>query len=317
MKQNLFSLMILCGSLMSAQSYSNGNLSTGATTSTSVAAPAGYTWSEIQAANTTYGVAGYSDGTNVFRLSDDFTVPAGESWAISSVEVFAYQTGSTVFPISQMNLVLWNGSPAAGGTVAFGDPTTNIINVAGSSDSKMYRVAASAVGTTRRIWQVKANVAKSLNPGTYWVDYQLKATNSGAVFLPPVTIVGSNGPADANAIQANGGVWAPVLDGGSGVAQAMPFIITYVATTLGTTETRQLDSRVVVYPNPTADSFKLSLPLESKNSKTEVSIYDVTGKKVKSFKMADSYNVSDLQKGMYLIKVNDGQNIKATKLIKN
>lgn len=317
MKQNLFSLMILCGSLMSAQSYSNGNLSTGATTSNSVAAPAGYTWSELQAENTSYGVSGYTDGTNMFRLSDEFTVPAGESWAVSSVEVFAYQTGSTSFPINQMNLLLWNGSPASGGTVVFGDATTNILDLVGSSDSKMYRVAASAVGTTRRIWQVKATVAKSLNPGTYWVDYQVKANNSGAVFFPPVTIVGSNGPADANAIQGNAGTWSPVLDGGSAQPQAMPFIVTYVATSLGTTETRQLDSRVLVYPNPATDSFKLTLPSESKNSNTDVSIYDVTGRKVKSFKMADSYNVSDLQKGVYLIKVNDGQNIKATKLIKN
>lgn len=309
--------MVLCGALMSAQSYSNGNLSTGATTSTSVAAPAGYTWSELQAENSTYGVSGFTDGTNDFRLADDFMVPAGESWAISSVEIFAYQTGSTTFPINQMNLKIWSGSPNAGGTVVFGDTTTNIINVAGSTDSKMYRVAASAVGTTRRIWQIKGNVIKTLNPGTYWLDYQVRATNSGSVFLPPVTIVGSNGPASANALQASAGVWAEIVDGGSFAPQAMPFIITYVATALGTTETRQLDSRVLVYPNPTMDSFKLTLPSESKNTNTEISIFDVTGKKVKSFKLADSYNVSDLQKGVYIIKVNDGQNIKATKLIKN
>ena len=58
------------------------------------------------------------------------------------------------------------------------------------------------------------------------------------------------------------------------------------------------------------------LPSESQQAKTEVSVYDQSGKKVKSFSLADSYNVSDLPKGIYTIKVNDGQNIKATKLIK-
>ena len=40
MKKQLFSLMILCGSIMNAQVYSNGNLSTGATSSNGTAAPA-------------------------------------------------------------------------------------------------------------------------------------------------------------------------------------------------------------------------------------------------------------------------------------
>lgn len=309
--------MILAGSLMNAQTYSGGNLSTGATSSTSVAAPAGYTWSEIQGQNTTFGVAGYIDGTNDFRLADDFTVPAGQTWAISSVEVFAYQTSSTSFPISQMNLKIWNGSPSAGGMVVFGDATTNVMNSAGSVDSKMYRIAASGATTTRRIWQVKGNVATTLNPGTYFIDYQVRATNSGAVFFPAVTIVGSNGPASANALQASKGAWASLIDAGSGTVQAMPFIITYVATALGTTELQQLDSRVLVYPNPTKESFKLTLPSESKNTNTEIHIFDATGKKVKTFKLAESYNVSDLQKGIYILKVNDGTNVKVTKLIKN
>lgn len=313
MKKNLLSLLILCGSLMSAQTYSNGNLSTGATTANATAAPAGYTWSELQNGNSTLGVGGFKGGASDLRLADDFVVPASESWAISSVEVFGYQTGSTAFPIDQMNVRIWNGIPDTG-TVVFGDVTTNILDLAGSVDGLMYRTG-SAPGLTRRIWKFKANVSKVLMPGTYWVDYQVHAKNDSSVFFPAVTIVGSAGPADANAIQYTTS-WGAIADPGSGNTQAMPFIITYVATALGTTETRQLDSRVVVYPNPTVDSFKLTLPSESKNAKTEVSIYDQSGKKVKSYQLSDSYNVSDLPKGIYIVKVNDGQNIKATKLIK-
>ena len=317
MKKNLLTLVILVGSMINAQTYSGGNLSTGATTSTSVAAPAGYTWSELQSPNSTLGAGGQVTATANNRLADDFVVPAGESWAISSVDVFAYQTSSTAFPIDQLNLRIWNGSPAAAGTVVFGSATTNILNVAGSGDSFMYRVAASAVGTTRRIWKLKATVGQSLLPGTYYLDFQAHAINDGNVFFPPVTIVGSPAPSGANAIQAISGTWASLIDAGSTAVQALPFIVNYVATSLGTTETRQLDSRVVVYPNPTVNTFKLSLPPESLGTKTEVSVYDQSGKKVKNFKVSESYNVSDLPKGIYLIKVDDGNNIKATKLIKN
>ena len=163
MKQNLFSLLILCGSLMTAQTYSNGPLSTGATSSNGTAAPAGYTWSELQLPNTSLGAAGYVGGTSNFRLADDFTVPANESWAISSVEVFAYQTSSTALPIDRFNLRITSGVPATG-TVVFGDVTTNIMS--GAADSKIYRTGGATTGTTRRIWQVKGNVVKTLLPGT-------------------------------------------------------------------------------------------------------------------------------------------------------
>lgn len=314
MKKNLFSLLILCGSLMSAQTYSNGNLSTGATTGNGTSAPSGYTWSELQNGNTTLGTSGFKGGASDFRLADNFTVPALEKWAISSVEVFGYQTGATVFPVDQLNVRIWDASPTAG-AVVFGDVTTNVIDAAGSVDALIYRTGTTP-GTTRKVWKFKGNVSKELMPGTYWLDYQVHAINDGSVFFPPVTIVGSNGPADANTLQLTTAGWVPVVDTGTSAAQAMPFIINYVATALGTTETRQFDSRVVVYPNPAVDSFKLILPSESKNAKTEVSIFDQSGKKVKSFPLADSYNVSDLPKGMYIIKVNDGQNLKATKLIK-
>ena len=309
--------MILAGSLVNAQIYTSGNLSTGVTTTNNTVAPAGYTWSELQGTNTTLGVSGYVSATSNFRLADDFTIPAGEKWAISSVEIFAYQTGSTAQPFNQMNLQILSAAPNASPSVLFGDTTTNIMNVAGTVDGLMYRTASATVGTTRRIWKVKGNVAITLNPGAYWLDYQVRATNSGNAFFPLVTNTGVVAEPGANAQQGSAGVYSPLVDTGSQSPQALPFIITYVATSLGTSETRQLDSRVVVYPNPTVSTFKLSLPSESLGTKTEVSVYDESGKKVKNFKVSESYNVSDLPKGIYIIKVNDGNNIKATKLIKN
>ena len=318
MKRNLLSLCILFGSLLNAQMYSNGNLSTGATaTAANTPAPIGYTWSELQLTNTSLGASGFVNATSDFRLADDFVVPATESWAISSVEVFAYQTGSTTMPFNQLTVRILNGPPSSlASTVVYGDLTTNVMNIPGTTDGLIYRTANTVTGTTRKIWKVKGNVTKNLTPGTYWLDYQVHATNDGSAFLPLVTIVGVISPPGANAEQSNAGVYGPLTDGGSLTAQAMPFVITYVATSLGTSETRQLDTRVIVYPNPTVDSFKLQLPSESITSKTTVGVFDMSGKQVKNFKLSESYNVKDLPKGVYMIKINDGKNIKAIKLIK-
>lgn len=317
MKRNLLSLFILFGCLLSAQTYSNGNLSTGTTaTAANTPAPAGYTWSELQGTNSTLGSSGFTDGTNSFRLTDDFVVPAGQSWAISSVEVFCYQTGSTSLPIDGLTVAIYSASPDSG-TLLFGNSTTNIFNAAGSVDAMIYRTGNTTAGTTRKVWKIKGNLTATLNPGTYWLDYQVHAINNGAVFFPVVTNPGVVLEPGANGKQGNAGVYTALSDTGSGVSQALPFIITYVATNLGTSETRQLDTRVVVYPNPTSDFFKLSLPQESLGAKTQIGIFDMSGKQVKNFKISDSYDVKDLPKGVYLVKINDGKNIKATKLIKN
>lgn len=316
MKRNLLSLFIACGLIVNAQTYSNGNLSTGTTaTAANTPAPIGYTWSELQGTNSTLGSSGFTDGINSFRLADDFIVPANESWAISSVEVFCYQTGATSMPIDGLTMAIYSASPDSG-TLLFGNSSTNIFNVAGTVDGLIYRTGNTTAGTTRKIWKVKGNMTATLNPGTYWLDYQVHATNNGAVYFPVVTNVGVVLEPGANAKQGNAGVYNPLSDTASGVSQALPFIITYVATNLGTSETRQLDTRVVVYPNPTVDSFRLMIPSESLGAKTQIGIFDMSGKQVKNFKISESYDVKDLPKGVYLIKINDGKNIKVTKLIK-
>ncbi|WP_177205418.1 T9SS type A sorting domain-containing protein [Halpernia frigidisoli] len=321
MKKHLLSVMVLCGSLINSQTYSNGNLSTGSTTSTGGVAPTGYTWSEVQAAagNTTIGSSAiYNNSlTSNFRLADDFVVPAGQKWTITSVEALGYQTSSTTYPFDQINLRIWNGVPGGAGAIVFGDTTTNLLNTANSVDYKIYRIGNGTAATNRRIWKLSANVATSLNSGTFWVDFQAHPTNDASAFFPPVTIVGATGPSGANALQYNGTSWVAFTDGGSLAPQAVPFLINYTVATLSTTETRQYDSRLVIYPNPVKSSFKLSIPQESLNAKTDISIYDLGGRKVKSFKMAESYDISSLEKGVYLLKVNDGTTNKVTKIIKD
>lgn len=70
-----------------------------------------------------------------------------------------------------------------------------------------------------------------------------------------------------------------------------------------------------IYPNPTTTSFNVNINV------SDIEVYDLTGKLVKSFKgdfnRTDSFDISSLNSGMYIVKVENNNNqIKTTKLVK-
>jgi len=338
MKKTLLAAIGLIAHLTLAQTYNNGGLSTGATTKSGVAAPAGYTWSEVQnntgnttESNTSAGYGGtYSSATASFFLADDFTIPANTQWQITSIDFFAYQTGYTglAAPFTTARVNIYSSDPSVTGAVSvFGDDTTN--RFASGADSNMYRIfntqvpVGSTPGTTRKIWRITANTLVTLTSGTYWVKYQLQNTvPASSGFLPAVTIPGTRGLAGFNAKQydAVAGTWAPVIDDGNPSTAVdypmdMPFVVTFTtAGSLGTNEVMQYDNRIQVYPNPVMDSFKINNPEKIKI--TGVEIMDVSGKLIRTLKGADEYNVSDLPKGNYILKIKSSELTKITKLLK-
>jgi hypothetical protein len=207
-----FCLLILIGTSAVAQQYTNGPLSTGASTSNGTAAPAGFTWSEVQGANT---IAGYGANITANTVADDFTVPAGPSWGVTKISFFAYSTGfaGSTSPFNDVRVAIYNTNPSVGNpTPIFGDRTTN--RFAASSSASMYRIFNATPGTTRQIFRVEANVSVTLAPGTYWIEWGV-GTSQASNFSPPVTIVGAAGATGANAIQrtVTTGAWAALVDG--------------------------------------------------------------------------------------------------------
>jgi hypothetical protein len=71
-----------------------------------------------------------------------------------------------------------------------------------------------------------------------------------------------------------------------------------------------------VYPNPVVESFNVNLSAKFNSSDVKVTITDMTGKEVKSFGAASSYNVSDLAAGVYVVKITDGKNTETKKIVK-
>ncbi|MDF0720654.1 MULTISPECIES: T9SS type A sorting domain-containing protein [Chryseobacterium group] len=334
MKKQLFSILALIPGLFLSQ-YSNGPLSTGATTKSGVAAPAGYTWSEAQnnTGNTTesntnsgFGCQKVGTTTNNF-CADDFVIPAGQSWNITSIALYGYITGyvGSTPPGMRARVKIMNGAPNVGTpTVVFGDDTTDRFSSA--EDALMYRIfnslypaPGSAVGTTRKIWKVNTTTPVTLSAGTYWMQFQMEDIASVAtVWTPPVTTVGLRGLPTDNALQ-NTGTWAAMVDAGTPASapdypQDLPFIITY--SVLGTNEVLQYDNRVKVYPNPTSDFFTVSLPETSNRQKVTVTLTDMSGRLVKEYLAADRYDARMLAPGTYLVKIHTDEGIKTSKLIK-
>jgi hypothetical protein len=238
-----------------APNSSPSGLATGATSKSGVAAPTGAQWSEVQnnagntaEANTSAG----STCTGTFRIADNFTVPAGQTWNITSIDTYAYQTGASpgTSPFTGATIRVWNAAPP-GGMVVYGDTTTN--RLGSTTFAGLYRIfntvappPGTAPGTTRPIFRnTITTTGLTLTAGTYWIDYAF--SGPATAFCPTTTVVDTRGLPGWNALQltAAPSTWTPVLDAGNpatapDIPQDFPFQINGT-TGGGTTCTRRIE----------------------------------------------------------------------------
>ncbi|MBC7536496.1 MAG: hypothetical protein H7258_12465, partial [Ferruginibacter sp.] len=239
LKKSLMVLGLFClvTGKINAQTYVNGNLSTGATASTGAAAPAGSNWSEVQPGNNNAGFA--ANVTNGFAVADDFTI-AGGTWGVTKFTCYAYSTGfaGTTSPFTDLRFQIFNTDPSVGAPVpVFGDLTTNRFTA--SSAANLYRIFSGTPGNTRQVWKIEGNLSISLPAGTYWVEWQV-GTALASNFSPASTVVGTTTQPGNNAQQhtLTPSTWAPIFDGpGANEPQDMPFQIDYTTSICAGTPT--------------------------------------------------------------------------------
>lgn len=181
--------------------YDNGQFTTGSCVSTGIAE------SSIQPPHNSYGY-GFPKATGL-SIADDFIVPAGETWKITDVVYYGYQTnsGTAASPFTGAFVRIWNGNPMAGGQVIWGDFNTNLMT--GNVYSQVNRVSSTGTcNTARPIWQITASIpGLILGQGTYWVEYCV--TSTGTPFAVPLAIPGSL--VTGNAIQYVNGTWGALV----------------------------------------------------------------------------------------------------------
>lgn len=170
----------------------------------------------------TYGFGAQISAGN--SMADDFIV-TGTGWNIDEMQFYAYQTGSgTTSTLNALQIQIYNGPPNAGGTVIWGDLTTN--RLSSTNWTTIYRVLDTGLTNgDRPIMRVVAQFSPAINlaAGTYWVEFRFGGTGASGPWAPPRTILGQI--TTGNALQKTSTGWANAMDTGSSSQQGMPFQI--------------------------------------------------------------------------------------------
>lgn len=99
------------------------------------------------------------------------------------------------------------------------------------------------------------------------------------------------------------------------VYETIPIVITITNCVVSNDEINE-DSNIGLFPNPTFGTFKLT----EQNSVDRISVYNIIGKEVVSFSATanGNYDVSDLENGMFLVRLFDqkGETLKVLRLSK-
>lgn len=183
------------------------------------------------------GAASYLSGAGPgFRLADEFTVPAGQSWTVSGVTNFLYISSTTVAygnppasPFTSINLNIWNGNPSQG--------TSSI--VASSSTfgavawSNIYRTFNTIlVNPDRPVFSVQAAFpGVVLAAGTYYMDVQATGVSPNGVttVFSPFAMTAPGGvpnTVSGNAMQmSSAGIWSTIAVGSPTQGVEVPFSI--------------------------------------------------------------------------------------------
>lgn len=143
-----------------------------------------------------YTALGFNAGPG-YRLTDDFIVPANHYWTINSALLFAYQTGSADADFTDVRLIIWEGFPDNTASIKRFDGS--VANNLVSTTPGAYRTAQSFGSTMfsddqRRIKGLLVAIPDlQLEPGQYWMDWQLQGpTPTSPVYTPPVSIIGQS-----------------------------------------------------------------------------------------------------------------------------
>jgi PEP-CTERM motif len=207
MKNLMFvALVTAAGASQAASIYSNGPVAP---------SPGG-----VSLLTAPYSTFGYGDQTTAGNsVADDFVVPAGATWNITSIDLFGYQTGAVGFTFQQATWSVLSGNPNTGAVIASG--VTNVTNggIAG------YRaLSTTPTDTSRAIYTVQTDVPDfSVGAGTYWLRWSLTGTAASGPWQPP-----TSNNAVGNAVQltsASGGLYVPLQDAGALLAPTLPFTL--------------------------------------------------------------------------------------------
>jgi len=242
--------------------------------------------------------------SNSFRVVDEATLTS--TWDVTSVRLFVYQSGAPTVPssIQAAFLQIWDDDPSIGGSVIWGDTSTNLLDATQWTDT--YRVLEDEQGDTNRpIMEVDLLTPDlQLAPGTYWMDWSFVGDVAfGTCWQPTIAILGTASTGNSLQFDVLNNIWFFVTDVSTGDPLGYPFQM-YGTEALGVDD-NSLES-VFLFPNPAVKEVTLS---NSSNIGLEsVRIFDVMGRQVLDVNVNDmtsqiTIDVSWLKSGIYMVQI--------------
>jgi hypothetical protein len=184
----------------------------------------GYAGADVSMMEPTDNVYGFGIQRSAGNMgADDFEIPAGETWNITKITVFGYQTNSGPSPtLNGLYIAIYDDPPTTGSMV-YGDMNNNVFTTA--SFTNCYRVLnGDASNSARPVMAAEAQFTDlTLPAGEYWLVFQLDGVSSSGPWGNPVAILGET--ATGNAMQYTSSGWANLIDSGNGAPKGLPFII--------------------------------------------------------------------------------------------
>lgn len=247
-----------------------------------------------------------------YRVADDFTVPAGETWTITGLTVYSYQTNSsTTSTTNEMNFEILNGEPGVG-TAVYGSTTTNVLSH--TMWTGIYRTADNDLtNTARPIMKNHADVTPLvLIPGTYWINWQIGGSLSSGPWVPFVSILNQATTGNGKQYVPSTTSWNDILESGSSTPQGLPFKL-YGGKIVGINET-VVNNIVSVYPNPANSVINVASSLVDINKVTVTNYVGQTVFESQIGEKTTQINVSGFEMGIYFVNVQTNEGSKTYKI---
>jgi len=287
--------------------YSNGEI----ITQTGV----GFHGADISEVQTDLGMYNYGYNTNTiigYRNADDFIIPDNETWIITGIGVYNWQTGSGTYPtIDYLDFRILDGSPNNNNTNAIVD-YYDVNKISGTKWSNIYRVYDTDPENTERpimysVTSLEENEYITLQGGKYWFDYSSGGSSDNGPWVPFISILETTATGDAWHLGYSG--WEDWIEDGTSAKQGMPFFL-YGQKTVNINEDQT--SSLKVFPNPTNGLFKINIDKTCK-----IEIYDICGKIIlkQQYNPGETINIQNEVSGIYLLKVISDDIIQTKKLI--
>ncbi len=262
---------------------------------------------------------GYYDGYSTgWWLADSFTVPSSATWVFDTVIIYNIQQGSTTTsPFTAAHLQIYQGVPGAGGTVIWGNATSNVLSSSGFTG--IYRVDTFAstgglTGNQRPIMFLKLYLASPphLSAGTYWLSWSVEASGSGFIYCPPKVLPGRINPAGQHARQDSSGTWYYNTDNSHnmGFNKIIKASANLAVATLSSEQCDLLNQNI---PNPFNRTTEISFHLV-KDAYTTLSVYNSLGQLIddlvdQNLSAGDHkiyFNSDGLPSGLYFYQLRSG-----------